>query len=615
MRKSILFLFAALPSLLLTVSCSQDELDSAQGTGRECVVTFNVTSPDGVQTRSFGDGTTAKSLTYKVYDKDGENLTLNGSLGGTTVFPGNSLETTVSVTLLRGNSYTIVFWADAGDNSPYEVDWNNRTMGLKAGADASTVPVANSENYDAFYKTVDITDVDGSITQVVELKRPFAQLNIGTNDIEEAKTAGLDVKQTKVTVKNLGTTLNLIDGTVSGDETTETTFAYASIPATSNAFPVTAEQGSTAYQYLSMCYLLVDADRQTVDVTLTCKDNSNNEKERTFTQIPVQRNYRTNIYGQLLTGTHNYNVKIAPAFETPDYDRKIVSTSEELKEAVTDPTVANIKLEENLTMEGNLFIAATDNNSNKEIDLNGKTLNLGRIETRVPLVIKNGNIRATDGFSVRGYANADITLDGVDLTATNTTGNAIELGYNRGGTIDCGNAQLSLVNSTINTECAGILIHGANNKVKLENTTINHKYFGITQNGTIPGSEIELKNVNISGTYSGIYLSNYADGAKNTLIVDGGSIHSDKESAIEVKKTDITVKNATLSSSAATQSYSVNGGGSNGVGYGIVLAGYKEGVAYEGTTSFENITYNLAAQGNDIIKILKYNGTEGEKLE
>lgn len=131
----------------------------------------------------------------------------------------------------------------------------------------------------------------------------------------------------------------------------------------------------------------------------------------------------------------------------------------------------------------------------------------------------------------------------------------------------------------------------------------------------MPGSEIELKNVNISGTYSGIYLSNNASGAKNVLNVDGGSICSNEESAIEVKKTDITVKNVTLSSNATSQSYSVNGGGSSGIGYGIVLAGYANGVAYEGDTSFDNITYNLTAQGDDVAKIIKYNGSVGEKVE
>ena len=229
------------------------------------------------------------------------------------------------------------------------------------------------------------------------------------------------------------------------------------------------------------------------------------------------------------------------------------------------------------------------------------------INTQAPLVIKNGSVESTY-IAVYGHKDGDITLENVNVTATDV---GVHLGHKDG---TCGDAKLTLKNTKINTDGTGILIHGANNKVYIENSTINHNYFGITQNGVIPGSEVELVNVNISGTYSGIYLSNKAGGAKNILKVTGGSIHSDEESAVEVKKTDITVKNVTLSSSATTQSYSVNGGGSNGIGYGIVLAGYADGTAYEGETSFENITFNLTATGDDVKKIIKYNGTSIDEV-
>ena len=78
-------------------------------------------------------------------------------------------------------------------------------------------------------------------------------------------------------------------------------------------------------------------------------------------------------------------------------------------------------------------------------------------------------------------------------------------------------------NSTVNAKTAGILLENAHN-LTIEKSTINHGYFGITQNGVNPGSAITLKDCNISGTYSGIYLSNYAGGTKNTLKVEGGKI-------------------------------------------------------------------------------------------
>jgi len=169
------------------------------------------------------------------------------------------------------------------------------------------------------------------------------------------------------------------------------------------------------------------------------------------------------------------------------------------------------------------------------------------------------------------------------------------------------NNTIKIVNSTITSSATGIILF-SNNTLEVENSTITHGYFGITQNGNITGSTIKLTSTNITGKYSGVYLSNNLTGAVNTLTVDGGTITSAVESAIEVKKTNITVKNANLASSATTQSYSVNPGGSNGVGYGIVLAGYAVGTAYEGTYTFDNNTFALAADPG-ANKIVKYDGT------
>ena len=258
----------------------------------------------------------------------------------------------------------------------------------------------------------------------------------------------------------------------------------------------------------------------------------------------------------------------------------------------------------------------------QDIDLNGKTLKvIGSITAYTDqsnVSFSNGTIEVTGVGGLGLYSNSNLVLDGVTLKS-GSGGNAIVCGYQsdndkekaKGNTVTIRNSNIETGDNGV-----GILIQNTGHTVVVENSTINHDYFGITQNGVIPGSTIRLVNTNISGTNSGIYLSNYAGGAKNTLTIEGGSIHSEQESAIEVKKTNLTVRNATLSSAAATQSYSLNGGGSAGVGYGIVLAGYAEGTAYEGTVTLENITFSLAA-GADAVKVLKYNGNgkEGEEME
>ena len=611
MSKKLFFGMFVAAGMLLATSCSKDELETASS-GNEAQVTFSLGLEGHIATRAISDGKSADKLVYAVFNENGERISTFQKEEISTSFPA-----TVTLTLAKGQTYKVAFWAQDADCSAYDVDDN---MNVKVSYENAT---NNDETRDAFFKTTEAFTVTGSTSMDVVLKRPFAQINVGVEqtDWTAAVASGVTIQNSSVIIQNAATKINLVTGAVS--EPTKVTYSLATIPVEDLKVDVNGDKNigdGEIYKWLSMSYILVDDESETEGgqdagkatlegLKFTFQPENGNEitLEDGLNSVPVQRNWRTNILGKLLTGDITFNISIDEMYEG-DYNHVVVSSAQQLTEALADPEITSIVLENDLTGT-NVNITSA-----KEIDLNNNTLQVTYINATAPLTVKNGNLDASN-FALRGYANADITLDNVKVTATRNEGNAIELGYINGSYRDCGNAQLTLKDSEINSNGTGILIHGADNKVKIENTVINHKWFGITQNGIVPGSEIELVNCTISGTYSGIYLSNNADGAKNTLKVIGGSIHSDEESAIEVKKTDITVQNATLSSSATEQSYSVNGGGSNGIGYGIVLAGYKVGTAYEGETSFENITYNLSAQGDNVVKILKYNGTEGEKVE
>ena len=285
-----------------------------------------------------------------------------------------------------------------------------------------------------------------------------------------------------------------------------------------------------------------------------------------------------------------------------------VTTAEELVSALTSGDAQiSVTFANNIEVSGGITLP-----SNVSLNLNGKKLTAQSIQAandNSVIAITNGTV----GFSGTGNGvelsagNSTLTLDGVKLDASSLSGQAIRSGSNDHP--EWADNKIVIRNSTIEAGHVGIQLANAHN-LTIENSTINHGYFGINQNGVNPGSTITLKDCNISGTYSGIYLSNHATGAKNTLKVEGGTILSQEESAIEVKKTDISVTGATLSSDASKQSYSVNGGGSNSTGYGIVLAGYAVGTAYEGETSFTNNTFNLAA-GENAVGILRYDGEKG----
>ena len=290
------FYCACAASMMLFTAC-QDDLEQGLKDG-ESVVTFNAELPSNLQSRTFADGKTATNLTYAVYEA-GQNTPL---IVDSTSVKFSDLKATVQLRLVNGKSYDILFWAD-NENAPYSFDANAKTVTVNYNGIA-----ANAENCDAFFVAEKALTVDGTINKDVKLTRPFAQLNIGATDATQAATAGFTTSQTSVKVANIYSTVNLYTGEVTGE--TEVTYAMSNKPS-GETFPATV----TA-EYLAMNYLLVD-DKKLIDVEFTAS-NGSHEVVRNYSNVPVQRNYQTNIYGNILTEQTNFNVEIVPAF-TGDY--------------------------------------------------------------------------------------------------------------------------------------------------------------------------------------------------------------------------------------------------------------------------------------------------------
>ena len=350
MKRYLLSTFTIAAAVLLVTSCN-DEMDNGLKTGDEGTVTFTAQLPSEMGTRAFADGLTAKHLQYAVYEA-GQSTPLKVFGDETTVVGEaemNNLKQTVSLKLTTGKTYDVIFWADATTDSPYTFNPASQEVSV----DYSKVN-NNSDNCDAFFKKETIT-VSGNQSVDVKLTRPFAQVNIGTDDFDAAKASGLEVTQTEVVAKAFAT-LNLATGKVSDEA--DRTFTMKAIPTASDGeFPVAG-----GYKYLSMDYLLVGADKATVDVAF----NYGGPQSRTFTNVPVQRNYRTNIYGSLLTNTTDFNVVIEPAF-SGEFAHEVVSISTfaALKAAAT--AGGDVKLESAIDFTQ---VVTVDNNKTLTVDLN-----------------------------------------------------------------------------------------------------------------------------------------------------------------------------------------------------------------------------------------------------
>ena len=379
MKRYLLSSFTIAAAALLVTSCN-DEMDNGLKTGDEGTVTFTAQLPSEMGTRAFADGLTAKHLQYAVYEA-GQSTPLK-VFGDETTVVGEAemvnLKKSVTLKLTSGKSYDVIFWADATTDSPYTFNPASQEVSV----DYSKVN-NNSDNCDAFFKKETIT-VSGNQSVDVKLTRPFAQVNIGTDDFDAAKASGLELTQTEVVAKAFAT-LNLATGEVADEA--DRTFTMKAIPTASDGeFPVAG-----GYKYLSMDYLLVGADKATVDVAF----NYGGPQSRTFTNVPVQRNYRTNIYGSLLTNTTDFNVVIEPAFATTNYNLGALYTASQIGGAVT--------LSDNVDFDRTI---AVQPGKTMSVNLNGKTVKNTTDLWENPSVPNSWSL-----FSVRG-ADSKLTLSG-----------------------------------------------------------------------------------------------------------------------------------------------------------------------------------------------------------
>ena len=378
---------AMLAASIMMVSSCQEDLSNDLREGQEALVSFNVGTPL-IATRAYSDGTTATVLKYAVYDASGAIIDHFTEENGTI-----NLQTSVNFKLKTGNTYSVLFWAEA-ENAPYDVDLAAKKLTVDY-ANATS----NAENRDAFYK-FETFKVEGPINKTIELRRPFAQLNIGTDDLTHSANAGYKVTETQVFVP-VYTELDLTNGAVSNQQ--GRTFAFAALPQ-GEEFPV------DGYEYMAMNYLLVSPEKEVVEIEFTYTDGTT-PMTRTIGAVPVQRNYRTNIYGTLLTSDANINVEIVPDYDQPD-ENYPDSFSDQLRLASAFGGV--VKLTENVELNSTLEVRA-----GMVIDLNGFNLTYNGTADVMARVYEGGLTFEGEGivetaasYVALAYEGATITVNG-----------------------------------------------------------------------------------------------------------------------------------------------------------------------------------------------------------
>ena len=316
MKKTVFILFAA---ALAFAGCNKSV---EVGTGETVSASFQISTEmttkatldgdgQGVNVNRFimevwhvtGSGASQVSELYTRQVKYGTQIT-----AGTNI--SNPAKTNFTVSLVKGQDYDLLFWADCGNADGSDLYYKT-DVNLKAVAMMGTYK-GNDDRRDAFSQCVTLINVTSDPSTSVQLERPFAQLNIITQDID-------DIEANSGTVKVVPDEISVAfeAPTVFNVKTQE---ASASAAFTSNVAPYYSTVGSQTEHYtLSMDYILASKNQQDVkDVELTAKKNSTVLNTQTFSNIPLQRNYRTNILGNLLTTTGVFTVETAPVWASPE---------------------------------------------------------------------------------------------------------------------------------------------------------------------------------------------------------------------------------------------------------------------------------------------------------
>ena len=292
MKKTLIQIAAISLMAMTLLACGKEDIKLPE-VGES--VTFTVQTDCGTKALSDHDGaranvdrckvavymlTSDSSTPYKIYDKPEVNK-------------HNNLSYSFTVNLLVQQTYQIVVWVDKA--GLYDV--NDKLTSVTRNSGDVT---CNSDAYDAFYASVPFVHGIDMVTTIVA-KRPFAQLNLITQDLDPAAQP-TEISLTYASPQSF----NPLTATV-GTEMTSVTYKadrpyYSSTEGTEHT--------------LAMNYVFAAAETQTIlpTVKLTALKGSTTV-ETQIANVPVQQNYRTNITGKLLTTSGTTSVNLTSTFE------------------------------------------------------------------------------------------------------------------------------------------------------------------------------------------------------------------------------------------------------------------------------------------------------------
>ena len=280
-------------AILSLSACSGD--DWLQTDGEKVSVTFQPTLNGVLNTRAIGDATSIDQLVVTVYE-GGETKSKVFSQ----TYDWTSVQSSgVSLTLIEGRTYQILFWAEHKGNGAYTLtDDGNITVNyngyLRGG-------FGDMEKLDAFCQTTTLTVGTQSVEDKgeVKLSRPLAQINFA--DKTTQPVAGS--QKALVTFHGIPSSFNPFTGEIVMSED-DVCFTFTDFPEEHLSV-----EGST-YYYISSNYVFAPkTGTASLKATLDLQDAEGNTiKQVTLDNIGIELNNRTNILGDIVQEPETWSV-------------------------------------------------------------------------------------------------------------------------------------------------------------------------------------------------------------------------------------------------------------------------------------------------------------------
>lgn len=492
MKMNSLKTFAAAALAVLAFGCAKENVADE---GEKSQVTFTVDVPEAtVTTRGLSDAATTDQLICQVFLNDG-NYTPVPELTQTVTVENR--KATVNFTLVKGNKYAFIFWAQASGTGYYNTE-DLRSVKMNVAN-----VKANEPKMDAFWATETLTATANPSTKSKTLYRALAQVNFGSKMPD--RSDALAVTESSITMKGVADIFHPFLGNKSTacEGSVDITFAK-NATITDEKLNVSEEE----YDYLSTAYVFASKqDQSLTDVSATFKFENGKETSVSAPNAPIQGNYRTNIIGDLLTVGSTWTITIDSEFKGGDKIYDAVSANLEKGGNVTlseDYSVASKSA--GVTIP--LGVTSTLNlNGKKFSNVNGHTANKAALQVRGNLTIEGNGEVYCEGVATN---NAIIVENGGNLTIN-------------GGTYNVGKAANGTSNATIYVQ--GPDTYSRNGTVVINGGTFKAEEgsdgtrFVLNQSDDITTSCFTVKG----GTFIGFNPANVneAHGAITSFVAEG----------------------------------------------------------------------------------------------